>query len=212
VDAVVTALRGPHADSLSTSAVTSAGDDGRRNTTIVTTRQGIPLTVRVARADGSIGAIDVQLGKAVDATAAPAWSLHARSERRMAVGSHPAPPATDAPTVKTGDPAFDRRFRIRDRKAYTALLLDEGLRARATALVDGWLAYWPGRCLYFRVVPGVGAPIDHPVPISELASRGSGAPDRLLSLLELLTELGLRVALDELSPGRDDSDSGQPAA
>jgi len=214
IRSVVAALRGPHGDELSTSALTASGERDVKNTTVVTTRRGITITVRVSRAAGSIGAIDVQLGNSVDATAAPAWSLHARSERRMASGSHPAPPATNAPPVKTEDPAFDRRFRIRDRKAYTGLLLDDGLRARATALIDGWLAYWPGTCLYFRVVPGVGAPIDHPIPISELASRGDGSPDRLLSLIELLCDLGLRVALDELAsaPAADDDGDGDAPA
>jgi hypothetical protein len=131
----------------------------------------------------------------------PAWVMVARAEGIPGALAHPPPPRTAAPAVRVGDEAFDQRFRVHDRSGgaqptLTARLLDEGLRARATAVIDGWVAVWPGRSLRYRVCPGRGAPLDHPVPITELAFRSgdaSGATDRLVRVFELLRELAVRA-------------------
>jgi hypothetical protein len=184
-------------------AVTAQRELGVALTHIVATRRGVPVQLRITRADGAITAVDVECGGAPPAERSPDWTLHARPEGILAIGAHPEPPPTEAPAQRTGDYAFDRRFRVRDRGGLTAALLDDGLRARATALVDGWLAYWEGRALCYRVLPGRGAPLDHPIPVTELAFRGADAPpavDRLLALLDLLAAMAARVGLDALPP------------
>ena len=58
--------------------------------------------------------------------------------------------------VRTGDPAFDRRFKLHDRSGVTARLFDEGLRARAAAVLDGWVALWaPFDYLLFGRLPAL---------------------------------------------------------
>lgn len=157
----------------------------------------VPIRLLVERMNGSVRLVEVVCGGDPRGVGAPpAWTLEARPERRLAVPVHPPPPDTAAPVVRTGDLAFDRRFRMRDAGGHADRLLDEGQRARATALLDGWLAFWPGEALIYRVVPGHGAPLDNPIPISDLAFRGAiwdGAVDRLVTVLELLMQLAGRA-------------------
>jgi hypothetical protein len=178
-------------------AVTVRGEGGAARSHIVATAAGLPLRVTIERIAGSVTGIDVVVG--IDPGGAPpGWTLKARGERRLGLDLHPDPPPCDGAPHKTGDAAFDRRFRVRDAGGHTDLLFDDGLRARAAATLDGWLALWPGRALRFRVHPGRGAPLDHPVPISELAFRGAEPPpstDRLAALIELLVELGSRAGV-----------------
>ncbi len=66
----------------------------------------------------------------------------------------------------------------------------------ARALLDGWVAVWPNGELRYQVFPGRGAPLDHPVPQSELASGGNNlaaATERLVNVLDLLVELHTRA-------------------
>ena len=91
-------------------------------------------------------------------------------------------------------PRFDERFqtaaaaRSRSRSCSTT-----ALRARATTTLDGWLAYWEREGLRYRVYPGRGAPLDHPMPLSDLAlGRTATAPDRLVAVIELLVEIAQR--------------------
>jgi hypothetical protein len=166
-------------------------------TRIVGRRRGAAFAVQVSQVASCIHTIDIQLG-GPRPDARPSWTLQARPERVLAVGAHPEPPATAAAVQKTGDAPFDGRFRIRGAADLSGALFDDGLRARATALVDGWLAYWPKVTLWYRVHPGRGAPVDHPIPISELAFRGSDAPtspDRLIALIDLLCDVASRVGL-----------------
>jgi hypothetical protein len=193
VMAVVAALRGGGGKATTLTARTEAGVS---TTHVLTARRGIEVRLRVERIGDSIHSIDIIAGSEAPESQAPAWTLHARPERLLGIGAHPEPPRTAAPAVKTGDAAFDQRFRIRDEAGYTAQLLDEGLRARAAASIDGWLAYWPGKGLRHRIYPGLGAPLDHPIPISELAFRGAGAPmsaERLVGVVDLLAEIAGRV-------------------
>ena len=57
----------------------------------------------------------------------------------------------------------------------------------------GWFAYWEGEGLRYRVYPGRGAPLDHPMPLSDLAlGRAVATAERLITVIELLIELGSR--------------------
>lgn len=197
VMAVVAALRGSsNGRAGKTNTVTSRPEDEVSTTHIVTERSGIPVRLRIDRVTESIVGIDIVCGREPNGTDEPTWTLYARPERLLGVGAHPEPPEIAAPAVKTGDPPFDQRFRVRDPGGVTARLMDDGLRARATALVDGWMAYWDDGGLRYRVYPGHGAPLDHPIPITELAFRGTGAPpavERMVTLLDLLADVTRRA-------------------
>lgn len=181
------------------SAVTVRTDEQLNTTHVVAERSGVQVRVCVEQSDGAIAGIDVLCGDVIRDTAragAPAWTLYARPERLLGLHAHPEPPPCPQPNHKSGDEAFDRRFTVRGTAEQTAALLDEALRARMTALLDGWLAYWPERGLLYRVYPGLGAPLDHPVPITDLAFGGADSEpnvERLILIIDLLAELGARV-------------------
>jgi hypothetical protein len=61
------------------------------------------------------------------------------------------------------------------------------------ATLDGWLAYWDKEGVRYRVYPGRGAPLDHPMPLSDLALGRAATPERLVAVVELLVEIGVRV-------------------
>lgn len=172
------------------------GDGASRTHVLILDAAPVPVRLLVERMGGAIRLIEVVCGSDPRAGGEPpAWTLEARHERRLGLGAHPSPPETTAPLARSGDAAFDRRFRMRDGGDHGARLFDEGMRARATALLDGWLAFWPGRGLIYRVLPGHGAPLDNPIPISQLAFRGAiweGAVDRLVTVLDFLTQLAGR--------------------
>jgi hypothetical protein len=159
-------------------------------------RQGVEVVVRIERHDDSITTIEVTCGRLPEQDEEPAWTLFALPERLLGIGEHPEPPQTSAPIRKyADDPAFEHRFRVRDSDDYTNLLLDDSLRARTNALIDGWLAFWPERALRYRVHPGCGAPLDHPIPITEMAFRGSIAAEnaeRLAAVIDLLIDVAAR--------------------
>src|SRR5690606_21099180 len=170
---------------------------------------GRPVHLTIERIDGRVAAIDILVGVEPGGLP-PAFTVAARDERRLGVDPHPPAPASAGRPRKTGDQPFDERFRVHDLADHTAVLFDDGLRARATASLDGWLAYWPGRALRHRVHPGRGAPLDHPVPISELAFRGGEETppiDRMVALLDLVAEVAARAELPaepELDAAADD--------
>jgi hypothetical protein len=194
VAAAVEALR--ETTATATSAVTSRDGQAATVTHVVTERRGVRVAVRIERTERVVTAVDISCG--VDLPdAAPAWTMYARPERMLGIGAHPQPPDGGGGAVKTGDAPFDQRFRIRDRDGHTSTLLDDGLRARATALIDGWVAWWPPGALHYRVHPGHGAPLDHPVPITELAFRGAAEPagiERLTAVIDLLVDVTARGA------------------
>ncbi len=173
-------------------------EEASRTHVLITDGSAAPVRLMVERLGGAVNVIEVVCGRDVRTTGEPpAWTLEARPDRRMARGTHPPPPRSPAPHARTGDAAFDRRFHVRDAGGHTARLLDEGMRARASALLDGWLACWPGRSLVYCVVPGIGAPLDNPIPITDLAFRGAlweGAVDRMVTVLEFMAELS-RLAI-----------------
>jgi hypothetical protein len=171
-------------------------DQGTVTTHIHTQRRGVDVFVRIERKRGAITVMDILCGKQPAPGSAPQWTLYALPEKLLGIGAHPEPPATTAPVVQVDDKPFAQRFRVRDAGGLTARLLDDGLRARVTALIDGWLAFWDGQGLGYRVQPGHGAPLDHPIPITELAFRGAAAvsssAERVVTLVDVLVELARR--------------------
>ncbi|HET7506659.1 MAG TPA: hypothetical protein VFK02_36815 [Kofleriaceae bacterium] len=171
-------------------SLTTRGEGGLTSSVIVGDAGGTAVRVRIERIEGSVLALDVVIGREIDelrGATLTAWAIPPRS-----LGINPAgPPA--APLFKTGDPQFDERFRTRGSALAFHKLFDEGLRARVVAAIDGWIAYWDSDSLRYRVYPGRGAPLDHPMPLSDLAlGRPSATPERLVAVIELLVELAAR--------------------
>ncbi|MGH2898289.1 MAG: hypothetical protein ACRDMZ_06405, partial [Solirubrobacteraceae bacterium] len=188
-------------------SLTTRGEAGLASTVIVGDAAGVPVRVRVERIEGSVLALDVVLGRDIDEVRAATLTVWAIPPR--ALGINPAgPPA--APLFKTGDAQFEERFKTRGSALAFRTLFDEGLRARAVATIDGWIAYWEGESgagesVRYRVYPGRGAPLDHPMPLSDLAlGRASATAERLVTVVELLVELAARgvpaVASTTLEP------------
>lgn len=186
--------------------VVTVKEDGERSVTrLVTRRHDVPVTIQVERQHEAIVTIEVVCGAMSEPGKEPDWTLYARPEGILGIGSHPEPPASSAPFRRIDDEPFEQRFRLRDAGGLTEKLLDEGMRARATALVDGWVAFWSGHGLCYRVHPGHGAPLDHPIPITGLAFRGASASpsvERFVSLLDLLAGMASRA----LQPGATAAD------
>lgn len=182
-------------------SLTTRGEGGLATSTIVGEARGIPVRARIERIDGSVLALDVVLGREIDEGRGATLAIWAIPPR--ALGVNPAgPPA--APLFKTGDASFDERFKTRGSALAFRALFDDGLRARTIATIDGWLAYWEHESLRFRVYPGRGAPLDHPMPLSDLAlGRASATPERLVAVIELLVDLASRgVAATPASDAR----------
>jgi hypothetical protein len=168
--------------------VTVRDDDGA-TTVMVGERHAVPFKLRLGRVAGALVSIDVVCAREVPEAQRATFTLHARPEGTREV--HPPPPPA-APALRIDDESFAARFRVRGDAAAVARLLDEPLRARAAALLDGWLAWWEGAGLRFRVFPAIGAPLDHPVPISDLAMRGAGTVERLEGVIDLLCAIAAR--------------------
>ena len=141
------------------------------------------------RIDGCVLALDVTLGKEIDELRGATFSVWAIPDCALGA-SPPGPPA--APPFKTGDAQFDQRFKSRGNAVAFGKLLDDGLRARAVATLDGWLAFWEPEGLRYRVYPGRGAPLDHPMPLSDLALCRPAPPERLVAVIVLLVEIAAR--------------------
>src|SRR5262249_13982077 len=148
----------------------------------IVTLRGAAFAVRV---DRRAPVVTMSFG-AVPEGAEPVWTLETRPERILRGTPHA--PFTSAPTVRTGDAAFDLRFRLHDAGALSGRVLDDGLRARAAAILDGWVAIWDGGALRYQVVPGRGAPLDHPLPVTALRRGDATDPRRLAAVFELLAE------------------------
>lgn len=169
--------------------LTTRGDGGLSSTVIVGTKDGLPVRTRIERIDGSVIALDIVLGREIDELRGATLTLWAIPPR--ALGINPAgPPA--APLFRAGETAFDERFKMRGSAAAFNRLLDDGLRAGVVATLDGWLAYWEPEALRYRVYPGRGAPLDHPMPLSDLALARAASPDRLIGIVELLVAIAIR--------------------
>ena len=153
-----------------------------------------PIRLFIERHEGSIRVMEIVCGRDPRTLGAPSWTLEARSERRFAGVQHPPPPPIRAPQHRTGDGEFDRRFRVRDAGDHTERLFDDGLRARSIALLDGWMAFWPGASLVYQLCPGQGTPLDTPIPVTQLAFGGGGpaTADRMVTTLELVAAIASR--------------------
>lgn len=170
-------------------SLTTRGEGGLASSVVVGDADGVPVRVRIERIDGAVLAFDAVVGREIDevrGATLTAWAIPPR-----ALGVNPAgPPA--APIFKTGDARFDERFRTRGSALAFRRLFDDGLRARAVATLDGWLAYWENEGLRYRIYPGRGAPLDHPMPLSDLALGRAATAERLITVIELLIEIGTR--------------------
>ena len=171
--------------------LTTRGEGGLSSSLVVGSANGQNVRVRIERLDGSVVALDVVIGREIDELRGSTLTVWAMPHRGMGANP-PGPPA--APLFKTGDLAFDDRFRARGNAVLFSKLFDDGTRARAIATLDGWLAYWDKEGLRYRVYPGRGAPLDHPLPISDLAlGRTPPNAERLIAVIELLVELTRQV-------------------
>jgi hypothetical protein len=171
-------------------SLTTRGEAGLASSVIVGEASGLPVRMRIERIEGSVLALDVVLGREIDEVRGATLTMWAIPPR--ALGANPPGPAA-APLFRIGDPAFDERFKTRGSALAFHQLFDEGLRARAVATIDGWISYWEHASLRYRVYPGRGAPLDHPLPLSDLAlGRASVSAERLVAVVELLVELAAR--------------------
>ncbi len=171
-------------------SLTTRGEGGLVSTVIVGEAAGIQVRCRIERIDGCVLALDVVLGREIDELRGATLTMWAIAPR--AHGANPAgPPA--APLFKTGDESFDERFKTRGSALAFKRLLDEDLRIRAVTTLDGWLAYWENEALRYRVYPGRGAPLDHPMPLSDLSlGRSATQAERLVVVVELLVDIAKR--------------------
>jgi hypothetical protein len=164
--------------------------------------------MRIERVAGSVVSIDARFGRDVGDARTATFTVLARPEGRRDL--HPEPPPA-APRVELAeDLGFASRFKTRGDRAVVTATLDDWIRARLTATMDGWLAVWKDESVRHRVYPGRGAPIDHPIPLSDLATRGAGADavDRMISTIAMLADIAVR-ALPEREPPADAGDRGE---
>jgi hypothetical protein len=171
-------------------SLTTRGEGGLTSSIIVGEAKGLPVRTRIERIEGCVLALDVVIGREVDEVRGSTVTVWAMPQRGMGANP-PGPPA--APIFKTGDERFDERFRARGNQVAFGKLFDDATRDRATATLDGWLAYWEGEGLRYRVYPGRGAPLDHPLPLSDLALGRIPTAERLVAVIELLVELAAHV-------------------
>ncbi|HEX4455139.1 MAG TPA: hypothetical protein VH143_29965 [Kofleriaceae bacterium] len=193
IAAVKTALE-PRLSNLHT--LTTRGDGNLATTLLLGDSRGVPVRVRVDRIETSVVALDVIVGREIDEVRGATFCVWAIPNRGAGVNPS-GPPA--APVFKAGDAAFEQRFKSRGNALAFQHMLDAPLRARATATLDGWLAYWDRESLRYRVYPGRGAPLDHPLPLSDLATGRTAGPERLQAVIELLVEIaahGIEVRSD----------------
>ncbi len=184
--------------------LTTRGEGGLVSSVLVGEADGLPVRTRIERVDGCVLALDVVIGREIDehrTASLTLWAIPLRTH-----GANPqGPPAS--PQFKSGDVAFDERFKTRGSALALQRLLDADLRERAITCLDGWLAYWEHDGMRYRVYPGKGAPLDHPMPLSDLAlGRASGDGERLVTVIELLVALakrGVKVAPSPASSFED---------
>jgi len=171
-------------------SLTTRGDNGLTSSVIVGDAAGNPVRTRIERYQGAVVALDIVIGREIDEVRGSTFTVWAMPARGTGANP-PGPPA--APIFKTGDAPFDDKFRTRGNGHEFSKLFDDDARARAIASLDGWLAYWEREGLRYRIYPGKGAPLDHPLPLSDLAlGRGTPSAERLVAVVELLVEVGSR--------------------
>jgi hypothetical protein len=187
IGTIVQALRKRLAD---VHSLTTRGDAGLASSVIIGDANGIPVRTRIDRIDGCVLALDIVVGREIDEVRGATLTLWSVPEKGTGTNP-PGPPA--APLFKLDDEELDAKFRLRGNAAVFPKLFDAELKARVVGTLDGWLAYWEGEGLRFRVYPGRGAPLDHPMPLSDLAQGKVPPNDRLVAVIELLIDVGTRV-------------------
>jgi hypothetical protein len=171
-------------------SLTTRGEANLTSSLIAGEAHGLTVRTRIERIEGSVLALDVVVGREIDEIRGASLTMWAIPERGL--GTNPqGPPA--APPFRAGDTQFDQRFKLRGNAQLFSTLFDDGARARAVATLDGWLAFWDKEGLRYRVYPGRGAPLAHPLPLSDLAmGRVPPNAERLVAVIELLVEIGAR--------------------
>jgi hypothetical protein len=188
IAAIVTGLKRTLGD---VHSLTTRGEAGLTSSIVVGDKDGIPVRTRIERIDGSVLALDVVVGREVDEMRGATLTLWANPEPRTGQNP-PAPPAN--PAFKSGDAMFDAHFKARGNVLSLMAMFEEAARARAAATLSGWFAYWEGEGVRYRVYPGRGSALDHPIPISDLAlARPNPSAERLVAVVELLVEVAGRV-------------------
>jgi hypothetical protein len=178
-------------------SLTTRAENGITSSVIIGEAGGLPVRTRIERYEGSVVAADVVIGREIDELRGSTLTLWAMPPRGAAANP-PGPPA--APLFKAGDAAFDAKFRARGNAVAFAKLFDDATRDKATAQLDGWFAYWENEGLRYRIYPGRGAPLDHPLPLSDLALGKQPSPERLIAVVELLVEIAARGLVPQPKP------------
>jgi len=176
-------------------ALTTRGTGDEAGTVLAGELGGHEFQLRVLRVGGSVSTIDIRFGRDLVAEAPPTFTVVTRPGGRFAE-AHVEPPPPELPAViRIGEAGFDARFRCRGDGEVLRTVLDDALRERLFATLEGWLAVWDGRSVRHRVHPGRGASLDQPVPIADLASRGhvAAAGERLVATLEVLAVIAART-------------------
>ena len=187
VATIVQGLRGRLAD---VHSLTTRGDAGLMSSLIIGEADGLPVRTRIERIDGSVLALDVVIGREIDELRGSTLTVWAIPGRGLGANP-PGPPAS--PLIRSNDEPFDERFKVRGSATALEKMLDDELRNRAVTTLDGWLAYWDGEGLRYRVYPGRGSPLDHPLPLSDLAlGRAAMQAERLVAVIELLVDIARR--------------------
>jgi hypothetical protein len=170
--------------------LSSRGDADLISTVIVGDAAGLPVRARIERIAGAVLGLDVVIGREIDEVRAATLAVWPLPVAGLG-GSHPpAPPA--APVFRAQDAQVDGKFKLRGSQIAFGKLFDDGLRARSVDQLDGWLAYWDRDGLRYRVFPGRGAPLDHPLPLSDLAVGKPATAERLVAVIELLVDIAKR--------------------
>ncbi len=169
--------------------VSTRGEGGLVTTMLVGDRGALPVRIRIERIESSVIALDIVVGREVDELRGATLCLQGIPPANAGINPS-GPPA--APLFKSGDAELDAHFKLRGNALAFQKLFDQPLRARAVATLDGWVAYWDKEGLRYRVYPGRGAPLDHPLPLSDLALERPATPDRLVAVVDLLVEIAER--------------------
>jgi hypothetical protein len=178
-------------------SLTTRAENGITSSVIVGEAAGLPVRTRIERYEGSVVAADIVIGREIDELRGSTITIWAMPPRGAAANP-PGPPA--APLFKSGDSAFDAKFRVRGNPQVFDKLFDDAARGKALASLDGWLAFWEKEGLRYRIYPGRGAPLDHPLPLSDLALGRSPNAERLVAVVELLVELASRALEPQARP------------
>ena len=190
--------------------LTTRGDDEIQSSIAIADSAEMPIRIQIDRLAGAVISIDIAIGRQFDnpgsagVRSTPEPGVRRRIDERAGaaltvsairprlLGAPPEEPRA-TPKFVTGDAEFDQAFRCGGSAAAFQRMFDAELRARAATTLDGWLAYSEGGGLRYRVYPGHGAPLDHPLPLSDLALGRPATPERLVAVVALLRDIATRA-------------------